>query len=183
MPDSYVKVFEGDIVATDPRVCRGETPGGEPTETPRIDPAAELKKVALPEAVITVQPPDGETLVNLPTIFSTQAQTYTAPPLTVLEQTVVFTLTPEQFVWHHGDGTSQTTTTAGRRYQDGDDPTALIHHLYTKTADDLAVKVDITWSATWTLNGEPQGPVDATVTKQGAAQTLDVLEAKPTLVR
>ncbi|WP_426242088.1 hypothetical protein [Nocardioides sp. LHG3406-4] len=159
--------------------CPGDP---DPTNTPPVDPRKELERVALPEAVITVQPPDGETLVNLPTIFSTQAQTYTAPPLDVLGQQVVFTLTPETFVWHHGDGTQQTTDTAGRKYQDGDEPTDLIHHMYVKTAQDLPVSVDITWSATWTLNGEAQGAVDGTVTKVGAAQQLDVLEAKPTLV-
>lgn len=178
----WVKMQEGEVVATDPRVCPGETPGDEPTDTPRIDPAAELKKVLLPEAVIAVQPPDGETLVNLPTIFSTEAHTYTAPALEVLGQTVVFTLTPESFLWHHGDGTTQTTSTAGTRFHEGDDPTALIHHLYLETAQDLPVSVDITWSATWTLNGTAQGPVGATVTKVGTAQQLDVLEAKPTLV-
>ncbi len=153
-----------------------------PTDTPSIDPRAELKKVLLPEAVIVVQPPEGETLVNLPTIFSTAAQTYTAPPLDVLGQQVVFTLTPTTFRWHHGDGTEQTTGTAGKRFEEGDEPTTLINHLYRQTATDLQVSVDITWSATWTLNGQAQGPVDGTVTKTGAAQDLDVLEARPTLV-
>ena len=163
--------------------CPGEEPTDSPTDgTPPIDPREELKKVLLPEAVIDVQPPEGETLVNLPTIFSTTAQTYTAPPLDVLGQKVVFTLTPTTFLWHHGDGTQQTTTTAGKKFTDGDDPTALINHLYRHTATDLKVSLDITWTATWTLNGHAQGTVEGTVTKIGAAQDLDVLEARPTLV-
>lgn len=164
-------------------VCPGDAlPGDDTTTTPAIDPREELKKVALPEAVINVQPPDGETLVNLPTIFSTDARTYTAPALRVLDHTVVFTLTPESYTWHHGDGTTQTTTTPGRKFADGDEPTTLIHHAYDRTADDIPVSVDITWSATWTLDGKDRGAVDGTVTKTGAAQQLDVLEATPTLV-
>lgn len=182
--DYWIKTVEGEVV--DQAVaCPGEDLPDDTTTTttPAIDPRAELKKVLLPEAVITVQPPDGETLVNLPTIFSTDARTYTAPPLKVLDSTVVFTLTPQSFVWHHGDGTTQTTTTGGKRFVDGDEPTALIHHAYARTAQDVPVSVDITWSATWTLDGKAQGAVDGTVTKVGQAQHLDVLEATPTLVR
>ena len=183
VPERWVKYHQGQFVAS-ADVCPGDPlPGDDTTTTtPAIDPREELKRVALPEAVINVQPPDGETLVNLPTIFSTDARSYTAPALRVLDHTVVFTLTPESYTWHHGDGTTQTTTTPGRKFADGDEPTNLIHHAYDRTADDIPVSVDITWFATWTLDGKDRGAVDGTVTKTGAAQQLDVLEATPTLV-
>lgn len=159
--------------------CKAEDTDRDPTPD---EVAAEFKKVGLPASTIVVQPPDGETLVNLETVFSSTAEPFDAP-LTILDHQVVLHITPSKFTWHHGDGTSQTTTSPGAAWTEGADAEQLIHHVYTAKATDLGVSVDTTWSATWTLDGRDMGAVPGVVVKTGGASTLDVLEARPVLTR
>ena len=78
------------------------------------------RKSTLPESTINVQPPGGETLVNLPTILSTSAERHQIPVhLGRVNIDVLLEVWPSSFVWHHGDGTSQSTTTPGKRVDRG----------------------------------------------------------------
>lgn len=143
-----------------------------------------FRQIPLPASTITIQPPGGKTLVNLETVYSTTAAPFTRTVTFFNGQIVVdLAIAPTRFTWHHGDGTTQTTTTPGRPWTPTTDPTDLILHTYTTTATDLPARVDTTWSATWTMNGQPQGPVNGTVTRPGTPTPLDVLQAKPKLVR
>ncbi len=164
-------------------------PTAETTPTVVVDIPGEVlkafKKVPLPDSTINVQPPGGETLVNLPTIMSTSAERTQIPVrLDKVDIDVLLEVWPSQFVWHHGDGTTQTTTTPGKAWTEGDDTAALITHTYAKTSQGLELSVDTTWSAQFKVVGQPDWrPVDGTVTITGTPVTVAVLEAKPQLVR
>lgn len=146
---------------------------------------AAFKKVDLPSSTINVQPPGGETLVNLPTILSTSAERHQIPVhLGKVNIDVLLDVWPSSFVWHHGDGTSQETTTPGNAWTEGADMADLITHTYAKTSKGLALSVDTTWSAQFKVVGQGEWrAVDGTVPIPGEPVTVAVLEAKPQLVR
>ncbi|KRF36982.1 hypothetical protein [Nocardioides sp. Soil805] len=168
--------------------CPGDPPPTQTTQTPVDIPGevlAAFKKVPLPESTINVQPPGGETLVNLPTILSTAAERTQIPVhLGKVNLDITLEVWPSQFVWHHGDATTQTTTTPGKPWTKGADTADLITHTYTKTAEGLQLSVDTTWAAQFKVAGQGDWrPVDGTVTIGGTPVTVAVLEAKPQLVR
>lgn len=170
--------------------CPGDPPPtAETTPTATVDIPAEVlrafKEVTLPDSTITVQPPGGETLVNLPTILSTSAERHQIPVhLGRVDLDVLLEVWPSNFAWNHGDGTSQSTTTPGKRWTEGADMADLITHTYAKTSEGLDLRVDTTWSAQFKVVGQPDWrPVDGTVTIAGAPVTVAVFEAKPQLVR
>ena len=155
-------------------------------DTPRRHPgpgevAAAFAKVPVPSSTVVVQPPGGRTLVNLPTVMSTVATPFEAA-VDLRGYVVRFSISPTSFVWHHGDGTTQVTGDPGRPWQTGDDPAALVNHVYASTDADLEVSVDTVWTATWSLDGVDQGPVEGEVTAAGSPVGLDVVEAAPQLV-
>lgn len=164
-------------------------PTAETTPTATVDIPGEVlnafKRVALPESTINVQPPGGETLVNLPTILSTSAERHQVPVhLDQVNIDVLLEVWPSRFVWHHGDDTSQETTVPGKAWTEGADLADLITHTYAKTSEELDLSVDTTWSAQFRVVGQPNWrPVDGTVTIGGTPVTVAVLEAKPQLVR
>ncbi|WP_107771009.1 hypothetical protein [Nocardioides sediminis] len=158
-------------------------------DAPPVDIPSEVlkafKQADLPESTINVQPPGGETLVNLPTILSTSAERHQIPVrLDEVNLDVTLEVWPSRFVWHHGDDTSQETTTPGTPWTEGADTADLIAHTYAKTSEGLELSVDTTWSARFKVAGQPNWrPVNGTVSITGDPVTVAVLEAKPQLVR
>lgn len=143
-----------------------------------------FREIPMPESTLTVQPPGGKTLVNFETIFSTTAEPFTRTVTFFGGRIVVdLAIAPSQFTWNHGDGTTQASDWPGKAWSAGAHVSDLITHTYTAAEEDLAAHVDTTWSATWTMNGRDMGAVDGTVTKTGSPVALDILEAKPKLVR
>ena len=185
----YVLTQDGEPLGTYSQCPEDPPPTAETTPTATVDIPAEVlrafKEVTLPESTITVQPPGGETLVNLPTILSTSAERHQIPVhLGRVNIDVLLEVWPSSFAWHHGDGTSQSTTTPGKPWTEGADMADLITHTYAKTSEGLDLSVDTTWSAQFKVVGQPDWrPVDGTVTIAGAPVTVAVLEAKPQLVR
>jgi hypothetical protein len=164
-------------------------PTEDTTATAPVDIPGEVlkafKRVDLPKSTINVQPPGGETLVNLPTILSTSAERHQVPVrLAAVNLDITLEVWPSSFVWHHGDGTSQETATPGKPWTEGADTAELITHTYAKTSDGLDLSVDTTWSAQFKVGGQPDWrPVNGTVTIAGSPVNVAVLEAKPQLVR
>ena len=155
-------------------------PSATTTPTATIDIPAEVlkafEKVELPESTINVQPPGGETLVNLPTILSTSAERHQIP--VHLDRVNIDVLLE---VWP-----SQLHLAPRRRHQPDDehsrqgldrgtDMADLITHTYAKTSTGLQLSVDTTWSAQFKVAGQPDWrPVDGTVPISGEPVTVAV---------
>lgn len=180
---------EGGFLGSYSQCPEDPPPTAETTPTQTVDIPAEVlnafKRVALPQSTINVQPPGGETLVNLPTILSTSAERHQIPVrLERVNIDVLLEVWPSRFVWHHGDATSQETSEPGKVWTEGADLSDLITHTYATTSKGLDLSVDTTWSAQFRVVGQPTWrPVDGTVTIDGTPVTVAVLEAKPQLVR
>lgn len=151
---------------------------------PQVTPGmvlAAFQRVPLPGSSLTIAPPGGRTLVGLDTILSTEAESFTET-LTLLGQQVELDISPAEFTWHHGDGTSQSTDDPGIPYAEGRPMSDYVSHQYSAVADRLALRVDTTWSARFRVNGGPWQDVGDTVTIEGDAVALEVVEAEPNLV-
>lgn len=139
-----------------------------------------FRKVPLPAPQLSIQPPKGKTLVGLETIFSTKAEPFTRT-LTLLGRTVTLKIEPSSFLWHHGDGTSQTTDWAGKAWDhDSPDIDDYLTHVYEHTGA-VRPSVEVTWSAQFRVGGGAWRSVNGTVTRAGAPVPLEVLEGQPVL--
>ncbi|MFW6772653.1 PKD domain-containing protein [Nocardioides sp. CPCC 205120] len=152
-------------------------PAAAAAAAPVITPALVLQafqSVPLPETVLTIQPPDGLTLVNFDTNFYTEAAPFTTT-VTLLGQAVELDITPTSYTWNYGDGTTVTTSTPGAPYPDLE-----VTHRY-QQAGSYQVTVTTTWSARYRVNGGPWLDVAGTVTMPSAPVPLQVDEATPIL--
>ena len=134
-----------------------------------------VRELGLPALTIQIQP-GGQTLVNVPTIFHTQPADFTRT-VTLLGQSVDVEATPAGYRWHHGDGTSSTTTGPGRPY-----PATDVTHTYQRSAEALRPSVDVTYRVRYRVNAGAWQDLSSTITAAGPAATLRVTEAPPVLV-
>lgn len=146
---------------------------------PTLDVAAEIRRavesVGLPALALRIQP-GGTTLVNVETIFHTEAPEFRHATV-LLDQAVEITATPTRFTWHHGDGTTQTTSTPGAPY-----PSTEVTHRYSRVATALSPRVDVSYRVTYRVNGGPVQDLDQLITASGPSTTLAVTEASPVVV-
>lgn len=201
-PDEILDLFCTDGVADlcQPTVLLGNTFGLLPDAPAAAVPAAAaaapgppqpqltlamiqqaFAQVPVPSSQIVVQPPDGETLVHFPTIYSTEAPSF-VESLTLLGRRVDLQIRPVSYLWVHGDGTTQTTDWPGRAWQRGVDMGEYLSHDYDRTATGLDLRVDVTWTADFRVDGGAWQPVNGTVSVTGPSEQLNVLEADPLLV-
>ena len=147
--------------------------------TPTIDLSTEIRRavkaVGLPALALRIQP-GGETLVNVETIFHTEAPEFRHSTV-LLGQAVDITATPTRFTWHHGDGTTQTTSTPGAPY-----PSTDVTHRYTRVAAGLTPRVDVSYRVSYRVNGGPVLEIDQLITAAGPPADLAVTEAAPVIV-
>ena len=134
-----------------------------------------VASIPLPGLTLNVQP-DGETLVNVPTIFWVDPEPFETS-ISLLGHEIEVEATPETFTWIHGDGTSQTTDQPGNPY-----PREDITHRYLQPAD-LAARVDTTYSVRFSIDGDGWTDLGEPLIATGPATTIDVHEAAPVLVR
>jgi hypothetical protein len=148
-------------------------------EDPVIDPAVaipaivqrDFKRVVVVKGVAEVSPrPD--TLVNIPTVFTTSTPASYDIPLSLLGQSVVITATAERYTWHFGDGNSATTSA----------PDGRVEHEYRKAAVRQAYVV-IEWSGTFRINGGASQTINGRATTTGDPIAVDVKQARTELVR
>lgn len=155
---------------------------GENRPPPEVTPAmvaTAFQHVPVPASRVSVQPPDGATLVGLPTIFSTNADRFTRV-VTLLGQQVTLDISPASYRWVHGDGTTDDTDWGGRPWQRGVRVASLITHTYDDTAR-LSVRVDTTWRARYRVGAGTWQDVPGTVTIQGDPTSLRIRSAEPRL--
>lgn len=134
-----------------------------------------VESVGLPALALRIQP-GSQTLVNVATIFHTEAPEFRHSTV-LLGQAVEITATPSRFTWHHGDGTSQTTSTPGAPY-----PSTAVTHRYTRVASGLTPRVDVGYRVTYRVNGGAPQQIDQLITASGPPAGLEVAEAAPVVV-
>ncbi|MCD9153160.1 hypothetical protein [Aeromicrobium duanguangcaii] len=132
-----------------------------------------VRRVGLPRLSVAVQPA-GSTLVNLETIFHTTAAPFERS-VPILGSTVDLRATAATYTWHHGDNTTQTTTSPGRPY-----PALDVIHRYRQPGQ-VAPRVDVTYAVTYRVDGGAWQDLGTTITAPGPATTLRIREARPVL--
>ena len=150
-----------------------ETGGGGGIVRPQVTDAMverEVKRIGLPSAAITVQPPGGATLINFDTIFSTRRPEF-ARTVGLLGYSVDIEATPTTYLWHHGDGTSQTSDGPGSPY-----PAKTIVHRYTNADVTVRPSVDVTYEVRWRVGDADWHALDTTLTASGPSVPLQVKE-------
>jgi hypothetical protein len=138
---------------------------------------AEMKKLSWPEAVLTIQPPDGRTLVNLKTNFLTTTTESVTQRVTLLGQQVAIEATPVDYTWHFGDGETHHGADPGAPY-----PDLRITHVYVEAEVTVTPSVDVTYQGRYRVNGGVWQDIPETLTVEGTPVELEVLTATPHLV-
>ncbi len=156
-----------------PFVCIGpDDPALDPTVAIAAIVQRDFQRVVVRKGGVEVSPaPD--TLVNIPTRFSTDAPDSYDIPLTLLGQSVTITATARRWTWHFGDGTTASTTAAGT---DG-----RVEHTY-RTAASVGAHVVIEWSGTYRIGAGADRPITGTATTVGDPSPLQVKQARSELV-
>ncbi|MDP9825673.1 hypothetical protein [Kineosporia succinea] len=165
-----------DWTATGGYLCLGAE--ADPDAPPPVVPvltAEDFRRLPLPAAPIVMQPPNGRTLVNIPTNLYTAADTVTLPT-TLLGQPVRVRATPQEFRWHYGDGNSLITDDPGAPY-----PDLRTAHVYERPGPQK-VRLATIYSGEYSVAGGPWLPVDGTATVASPAGALDVITAENRLV-
>ncbi len=157
--------------------CFGETPEAPNVPRPQVTPALvlrEIERIGLPTLQALTQP-EGKTLVNFDTIFYTEAQPFSAT-VTLLGRQVDILAEPTSYTWHHGDGSTTTTSTPGAPY-----PSRDVTYRYSDAQTTVRPRVDVTYSARFRVNGGAWQDIDETVTITGTEGSLRVSEARGSL--
>ena len=165
-----------------PQICVG----GEQAPVAQVTAVRVLeafRRVRLPTPALGTSPPDGTTLVNIPTIFYTRAEPF-GRDVNVLGRRVHLEIAPVSYEWLVGQGGDFETTWPGSPYQRGvtpqSDPDAYVTWTYDRASEEAAT-VKVVWGATWSLAGKPMGQVPGTVVMTSPAAPLRVRSARPVL--
>jgi hypothetical protein len=121
----------------------------------------------------------GYTLVNLDTTFYTQPISIDRS-LDIIGFAVDVQIVPSSYVWHWGDGSTTETSGPGRPY-----PATDVTHVYahaTEKGDAIAVRVDVTYSASYRVDGGTWQTIPETLTIRGTDTTLPIKQAAALLV-
>lgn len=148
-----------------------------PAPLPRLTPgivSSAFQKIPVPQERSITQP-GTKTLVNFDTIFYTQAEGFRRD-LTLVGQQVTLDISPVQYTWHHGDGTTSVTDSPGGPY-----PDKSVTYRYANAHVTVSHHVSVTWGARFRVNGGPWNDVPGTVTSVGPSTDLRIAEATPVL--
>jgi len=159
--------------------CRDPTtPDNEQVRTlTPADVLSAVRRVGLP--VGEVETP-AYTLVNLETTFFTEPQ-HLDRTLEIIGFTVRVQAEPVGYTWHWGDGTTTETDTPGRRY-----PSTDITHTYVHATDDgdrLALSVDVTYAARYSVDGATWIDIPETITIDGPTTSIPIKQASSVLTQ
>ena len=158
-------------------VCLG------PGQTAAVDPLiavaaavrAQWQTFELPGATVQTRP-GGQTLVNVPTRFSSDSPSaLTLPPRTVLGYQVTLSIQAAAYRWDFGDGTVQEARPGGATPPGTE-------HTY-RVAGQRTVDLLTTYTATFTIAGSPTVyPLTGTAVVPGIPAQLGVRESRTELV-
>jgi hypothetical protein len=140
-----------------------------------------MKALDWPSAQLVVEPPNGRTLVNLPTNFYTELVDPVVMPVQILHHRVEVRATPTSYTWHFGDGSlPESGSDPGAPY--ARDDSLRVSHIYNEARVTVHPSVDVTYSGAYRIDGGPWRTISTTLTKTGATVSLAVLTATPHLV-
>jgi hypothetical protein len=137
--------------------------------------AEDFRRLPLPAGRINVQPPNGRTLINIPTNLYADAGSVVLPT-TVLGQPVRVRATPMRFRWTYGDGEALTTTDPGAPY-----PVLRTAHTYRQPGK-RTLGLTTTYSGEYSVAGGAWLPIDGLATVNSPGTGLTVLAARNQLV-
>jgi hypothetical protein len=136
----------------------------------------EFRRIQWPGSELNVQPPGGETLVNLETIFYTTNSEPIPQVVTLAGRSVTIEATPTAYSWSFGDEAGASTTSPGHPYPNHD-----VFHVY-RSKGDVAASVATTYSGRFRIGDGGWQDIPDTLTVDGPAVNIGILEAKPQLV-
>jgi hypothetical protein len=157
--------------------CYSKPPTAADLPKPQVTPGlvlTALRRMGLPALQAHTQPA-GKTLVNFDTIFYTEPQPFTRT-VRLLGQRVDVEATPSQYTWHHGDGTTASTTSPGAPY-----PSKEITYDYTHAHTTVGPSVDVTYTARFRVRGGAWQQIPESVSIAGPAGSLRISEATAVL--
>ena len=137
----------------------------------------QMKALTWPEAALVIQPPNGRTLINLPTNFLTTTTAPTTQTITLFGHRVEIEATPIDYVWHFGDGATQDGADPGAAY-----PDLRITHAFRRAGETVHPSVDVTYGGRFRVDGKAWIAIPDTLTVPGEPVDLQVLSATPHLV-
>lgn len=136
----------------------------------------DFRRLPLPPAAVTVEPPGGRVLINIETNAVATAAVTTLPT-EVLGQPVTVRATPVAYTWDFGDGTTLgPTTDPGAAW-----PVLGTTHVYTAPGA-YQVTLTTTYTGEFSVAGGPYLPIDGTATVSSPSQPLAALSATTDLV-
>jgi hypothetical protein len=169
----WVKETEAAAWVPTTSVCLGPEEAPRPRVTPDLVLNA-VRRIGLPALRVHVQP-EGETLVNLDTIFFAQPEPF-ARTVQLLGFSVDVEATPTSFAWAFGDGAGMTTETPGAPY-----PDQVITHAYADADVTEHASVDATYTVRFRVDGGEWQTIDETISADGPTTAVQVKEAVPVL--
>lgn len=139
--------------------------------------ARAFQEMQIQPSEVSVQPPDGWTLVNVDTIAFTESQPRTMNT-SLFGIPVEIRALPTSYAWDFGDGSSPLVTTdPGAPY-----PAHTIAHAYAKPGA-ATISLTTTWRGQFRLAGEPTWrDVAGEATTESSSDGLEILEARARLV-
>ena len=160
------------------RVMQACLTAGEAQALGQITPGMVAKawqRLTWPRSELSIQPPDGQTLVDFDTNFFTSNTRPTTQVVTLLGQRVTIEATPSRYHWHFGDGATTVTSSPGHKY-----PHLDVTHDYADPGH-VRCSVDVTYTGRFRVNDDPWQQIPGTLTVGGDAVPLWVRTASPVL--
>jgi hypothetical protein len=133
-----------------------------------------VREIGLPSLRVRIQP-GTSTLVNVRTIFYTRPEPFRRS-ITLLGYDIDLVADPIHYTWHHGDGTTSTTTRPGKPY-----PSMEVTYRYREPADTVNPRVDVTYRVHYRVDGGGWNTIGQTLLASGPTAALKVKEAAPVL--
>lgn len=179
----YYRKYQRVLSAKDPTPawraagseCRATPPPGAVVSVRELA-SMEFRRARPVIAPPDIQPPGGQTLVNLDTIYSTSTRIHDIP-VTLLGNRVTIRVIPIQFSWHFGDGDVAKTSFPGRPYPHKD-----IVHKYREANRVFHVKVEVTYRGEFSTNAGSFEAIEGTINRISPTVELRVREARAELI-
>lgn len=140
-------------------------PGLVTRATVTVDVRRYVAEIALTGPTVISWPPDGVTLVNLPTYFAVSATPLASRDFGGQGYTMHLAVAASDYSWTFGDGNGLTTTDPG-----GGPPAGTVHHAYVEPGA-VHVAVTVNYGATYSVV-TPAGTIGPLPVDGGPVRTL-----------